>query len=171
MNRLLIAVFIAFASFKGYANWAIGFNYTELSESGEIDVNVSAISASLAYAFPIGDKLSIVPEIKYGLGVGDDSSANGALNIDLEVNHLFGASIRAQYDVAETVYMFASVSHLTVDSRLIFSSSSSSESDTSNDFGAGIGAGWLIFESTSIELSYERFDDTNVFSAGFRYAF
>lgn len=152
-------------------NWSVGGGYLNLSsDSQSIDISLGSLYGSVAYTYQTDHKkLSIVPELKLGTGISDDSVRLYSTKVDVELERFVNFSVKVQYDVTDQVFVFVMPSY--ANAKIEASAGGLSESDSEWDFGVGTGIGYQFNAQTDVALSYEKFDDTDVISAGFSYSF
>lgn len=78
------------------ASWVAGAGYTNLSLDG--GGTLGALVASAGYRFPINEAVSVVPEVRVGFGIKDDSG--------LELDNMYGIGVRGEYAMESGVYFF-----------------------------------------------------------------
>ncbi len=166
-KKILLATLVAGASFSSSANWVGGLSYTNYSD--ESDISVSTVNASIGYEYASSEQFSLIPELRLGFGLGDDSVRIFGENVDIEIDTFFAFSVRGQYKFENNMYVFAAPSYGKLE--LSANSSVGSASDSSTEFGIGAGVGYMFNEKTSAEISFEEFDGTDLISFGIRYAF
>lgn len=152
------------------AEWVAGVGYANLSDDEDgIDISVGTIAGSLGYRFPSTSNFSIMPELRIGFGVNDDTVDFGGLPFDVEVKSFVALSVRGQYEVNDSFYVYAQPSYANLDIEV--SALGMSASDDDDEFGFGAGLGLHFNDHVSGEAAYEYFDGTDVFSIGIKYAF
>jgi hypothetical protein len=149
------------------ANWLVGAGYANLStEDDGRELSLGTVYGSLAYEFIKADsQFSFVPELRIGTGISDDTVDS----IKVEVNSFTALSIRGQYNYSNGVYLYVMPSYAYLDSKASFRGNSVSDDEW--EFGFGGGVGKKINAKTSVEASFESYDETDVFSVGIKYAF
>lgn len=123
LTQLGAASAILLLSFSAHAQWTAGLNYTHVSLD---DFDLGAIVASAGYRFQAAERFYFVPEVRAGMGVGDDTANFGNVRIKAEVDRLWGFSNRFQYEFDTGAYLFGVVSY--VNYKLEASASGFSES-------------------------------------------
>jgi opacity protein-like surface antigen len=160
--------FIAIALTLGFAasanpDWNTVAGLTNFSDD---DVSLNAITLGAGYEFSSSHStFSFMPELRLGFGVGDDNISGGKV----EIERYIGISLRGIYQASDTVYLYAQPSYVNL--KLKASGSGQSVSADEWEFGFGGGVGYKTTANLSLELSYERFDNTDAITAGLRYAF
>lgn len=177
MKQLVLGALFASLSFPAIAtdqqfseNWVAGLSYSNFSaDTNTSDVNVGGLIASLGYKINTGNNLYAIPELRIGTGITDDNVAIGATNVNVKLDSFFSLSLRGQYEMNNGAYFFAAPSFSNAD----FTASNSvvSASADSWEFGLGGGLGYNFTKTTSAEVMYERFDDTDVLSFGLKFNF
>ena len=161
--RFLIAgLVLAATSAPAAAQFSSGLAYHYL-DSG--DVNLGAVVGSVGYRFVVNDAVSIIPELRGGIGVQDDSIQG----VDVELDGLFGGVLRLEFNLSDTFYLQVSPSYARYKASVSFLGQSIS--DTSNEFGIGGGLGFRFNPRVSAEVAYENIDDLDVYLIGLRFTF
>ena len=153
------------ASVSANAQWNVSGGYSSLNEDIEADdISLGAVYGSVGYTYD-NDSLTFMPELRVGFGVGDDT----VYGVDIEVDSLIVASVRAQYNVNEKFGVFLQPSY----GRLEATASAGGESVSEDDweFGFGGGASFKVRDQVAIEALYEAFDEVDVLSLGVRYSY
>lgn len=163
-----IALTLLSLSLTASANWQVGGGFANLSDDigdGD-DVSLNILYGSASYKIESSYKdFSFVPELRIGTGVGDDS-ING---VKLEIKRFIALSVRGQYDYNNGAYVYIMPSYANLDMKV--SGYGESMSDDNWEFGVGAGVGYNLNKKISVKASYENYDDTNLLSVGFKYAF
>jgi opacity protein-like surface antigen len=168
--RFGAAVAMLLLSFGAHAQWTGSLSYSNLNfDDDEISVDLGAIAGSVGYRLGVADRFYLVPEIRVGFGVGDDRFNLEGFNVTAEIDQLWGASTRLQYEFNTGAYLFGVASY--VNYKLKVSALGLSESDDSWESGFGAGAGFMFTPVVGGELSYERVDGEDLFTAGLRFNF
>lgn len=166
IKKSLIALALSTVSFVSMANWVGGVSYVNLSDDiGGEDISLGGITGSLGYKIDSESKFTFIPEIRIGTGVGDDT----VYGVDVEMNGFIAFSFKGQYQLNESVYLFAAPSYANVEIEASANGYSATEDEW--EFGIGAGLGYQFNNSVFGELSYEQFDGTDVFSAGVKFNF
>lgn len=166
---------VAVASDDGSQNrWVSGIGYANLSdEVDEFDISVSAIVGSLGYKIKSGPNFYLMPEVRFGVGVADDTVSMFGVDVDIELDRFLALSVRGQFDLDSGIYLFAAPTY--ANAKFTASASqygqSASITEDSWEFGLGLGAGYNFNSTTSLEISYEQFDGTDVLSLGLKTSF
>lgn len=164
--RSAAAASLLLLSVSAHAQWTAGANYTRISLD---DFDLDAIVASAGYRFEVADRFFLVPEVRVGFGVGDDTAEFGSIRVKGEIDRLWGVSNRFQYDFDSGPYLFGVASY--VNYKLEASAGGFSASDDSWESGFGGGAGYMFSPLVGGEVSYERVDGEDVYSFGLRFNF
>jgi hypothetical protein len=143
-----------------------GFGYLHLDDG---DVGLGAFTATIGFVVPVNDVFSIIPELRVGAGINDDSFDG----IDIELKSLAGGNLRFEFDLSDAAYMFISPSYTRykVKGSVPAAGGTFSVSETDDSFGLGGGFGFYASEGFSIEAGYERIDGINVVTLGGRRKF
>jgi opacity protein-like surface antigen len=163
-----IALTLLSLSLTASADWQVGGGFSNLYDDigdGD-DVSLNILYGSVSYKTESSYKdFSFVPELRIGTGVGDDS----IYGVKLEVKSFIALSVRGQYEFSNGAYVYAMPSYANLDIKA--SGYGESGSDDNWEFGVGAGVGYNLNKKVSVEASYENYDDTNLLSVGFKYAF
>ena len=149
------------------AGFSTGVYYTNASVDGGDTLSLGAASAAVGYSFDFGGDLSLVPEVRFGIGLQDDTITILGNDITTEISDMTAVSLRVEYDTNVGVYYFAQPTWLDVGLD-VTSPNFGTLSASSSEVGFGIGAGLEISQGWSIELGYEAIDDTDFISVGLR---
>lgn len=152
-------------------NWSAGIGYLNLSDdSNNIDITLGGLYGSVAYKYQTEHKkISILPEFRLGTGFSDDSERLYGNKFDVELERFMSLSVKGQYDVTEQLYVYVMPSY--ANAKLKVSGRGYSESDDEWEFGVGTGLGYQLNEKADVVFSYEKYDDTDVLTAGFNFKF
>jgi opacity protein-like surface antigen len=168
--RFGAAVAMLLLSFGAHAQWTGSISYSHISlDDDEISVDLGAIVGSAGYRLEVADRFFLVPEVRVGFGVSDDRFDFEDFNVKAEIDRLWGASTRLQYEFDTGPYLFGVASY--VNYKLKASGAGFSVSDDSWESGFGAGAGFMFTPLVGGELSYERVDGEDLFTAGLRFNF
>jgi len=173
-KKISFAVILMGFSYAAIANWVGGINYHHIvDEANGIKINLSAISGSLGHKILMQDNIYMIPTIRVGVGVKDDTVTLMSVDVDAEIDGFFGVSLKGQMEVNNNVYMFVAPSYanFNVTASAVGNGQQVSATEDTWNFGIGAGAGYRFGESHSAELSYERFDGVDVWSAGLKFDF
>ncbi|MBD3648838.1 MAG: outer membrane beta-barrel protein [Pseudomonadales bacterium] len=159
----ILLLSVSFLSVTARAEGPVGaVGYANLSDD---DVSLGAITGSLGYRFDTTYQgFSVTPEVRIGLGINDDTYAG----VDVELDSLYGFNVRAEWDLGQT-YIFVAPSYTNVEVEASFGGITVSDDEW--EFGGGLGFGYRLEQTIGLEVSYEVFDDVDVFSAGVRLDF
>lgn len=167
-NSLLkLTVIASLAALSSFANaqWTFSGGYANYNEEdGGVDISLGAVYASAGYEYTSG-KMTFMPELRLGVGVGDDT----LFGVNVEIDTFIAASVRGQYNVTDSFGVFLQPAY----GRLEVSASASgqSASNDTTEFGFGGGASFKISDTASLEALYETFDGTDIISFGARFTF
>ena len=172
-TSLIAAVALSLFSGAAAAQWNVSGGYLNLSSDSDdgLDVSLSAVTAGLGYTF-YGDSSkswSVMPELRAGVGLGDDTADDFSPSVDIELSRFLSASVRASYYLDDTVSIYVQPGYTNIE--LEANAFGQSYSEDEWEFGVGAGLNAQISENFSIEAQYERYSDANVLSASIRYAF
>jgi len=166
-KKAILSAALLTVSMSASANWEFGIGYTNVSDDdGDIDISLGGIVASAGYQYQVNDGFQLVPEVRIGTGVSDDT----VFGVDVELDSFYAVSLRGEYTLADNMYVYIVPSYGKLE--LTASANGFSESSDSDwEFGLGGGFGFMVTETTSVEVSYETFDDADVLSIGAKFAF
>lgn len=157
---------LAATSFSSFANWSGGLSVIDISDD-QLDFGV--IAASAGYAFKVNEQFTVMPELRLGIGIENDSVEILSTDVKLEIKRFTSISVRGQYQLDDQWYAFAAPSYTNLDVEA--SALGQSDSDDEWEFGFNTGLGYKINEVMSLEASYENFDGTDFIGAGFKVNF
>ncbi|WP_143870664.1 outer membrane beta-barrel protein [Catenovulum sediminis] len=170
LKKSVLAIALASASFSSFANWVGGVSYINLSDDdGQMELSLSGIVASLGYKIESDSNFFIMPELRIGTGIGDDTVRFFGGDFKVEMNSFTALTVRGQYDLENGAYLFAAPSYANLDVKVSGYGESASEDEW--EFGIGGGIGFDVNESTSAEFSYEHYDGTDALSVGIKVDF
>jgi opacity protein-like surface antigen len=180
-----IALSLLSLSLTASADWQAGAGFSKFSDSAKGDnLSLNIIYGSIAYKIQNPDKnYFFMPELRLGTGIGDDSMTDtwsyqegyaGNLRVvsnemTFEIERFIALSIRGQYKFNSGAYAYIVPSYANVKGKVSYNGVSNS--DDSWEFGLGAGVGYNLNKMISVEASYEKYDDTDLLSVGFKYAF
>ena len=155
------AILISINSFVAHADegWVLGLgaNSAELEGTG-VNVDLGAIAVSAGYRFNIGEGFALIPEVRFGVGIGEDDFVDvDGDEIEVEIADYYSIGLRIQYEPNDQLYLF--VAPTWMEAELGFKATCCDIPDASeDDIGFAFGAGLNIDEKRSIELGYESYD-------------
>ena len=161
MKKVVLCVFMLFVSLSASAQWVVGGAYTNLSDDvGNSDFSLGALVGSIGYRFyPEGDTgFSIMPELRIGFGVGDDT----VLGVEFELDRYAAINLRGQYAFDSGFYGFIAPSYTNIEVTGSFGGITVTEDDT--EFGLGGGIGYMFNKQVHAEVLFEGIDGTDVFT-------
>ncbi|MFL0800432.1 MAG: porin family protein [Agarilytica sp.] len=131
------------------------FSFLDYSEQGvSDDASLTAIYGRLGTSF----NENFSGELRIGLGMGDDSVAFDDLDVNVELDNMYGAYVRGGVPVSEAFFPYVVLGYTRGEvtaSVSGFSSVSVSESDISFGFGSDIS----VSQNVSINLEYMNYLD------------
>ncbi|WP_181405213.1 outer membrane beta-barrel protein [Aestuariibacter sp. GS-14] len=167
MRKTLLACLLATASASANADWNAGLSYLNLSDSEEgLDISLGGIVGHVSYDYVVSDQLTIMPELRLGVGITDDTVRVFYTDVKIDLDMFTALSVRAQYELTDQFYVFANPSYAYAKIGYTIEEYSESDSDGDWEFGIGGGMGYQVSESTSLELRYESYSGTDVLSLG-----
>ena len=157
-----------------HAGWNGSVGYLHLSDSG---LDLGAIYATVGHRFELQNGFSFNPEFRAGFGVVDESDTvvfeGVPVNVDLELDWLYGVAARLEYQTASPLYLFVtpSVTRAKISASASAQGVSASLSESGTDFGIGAGVGYMFTERVGAEVGYENIDGTDAFTGAVRFRF
>lgn len=157
-------------------NWVGGISYINFSEEEDslnMDISLGGVVASLGYKIHMVDNFYLVPEVRVGTGISDDTVTYLGVNVDVELDGFFAVSVRGQYEFDNQIYLFAAPAYANAEFTASVSQGGQSFSVTEDswEFGIGLGAGYNFTDTIAAEVMYERFDGTDIGSLGLKFNF
>lgn len=182
MKKIVLGMLLASSSLAAIAaesepsgNWVGGIGYINLSDEVEdgLDISVGGIVGSLGYKIKSGDNFYLIPEVRIGTGISDDSVSYLGVDVDVELDGFLALSLRGQFELDNGVYLFAAPTYANAEFTASASQGGQSASATEDswEFGVGGGIGYNFSKTTSAEVTYEQFDGTDAFSVGLKINF
>lgn len=182
MKKIVLGMLLASSSLTVMAadnepstNWVGGIRYSNLSEGEDgLDISLGGIVGSLGYKIESGNNFYLIPEINIGTGISDDNVTVRDVtvrdvSVDVELDSFLALSLRAQFELESGMYLFVAPAYGNFEFKI--SLGGASATDDSWEFGIGGGAGYKFSKTTSAEIIYERWDETDVFTLGIRFNF
>ncbi len=170
LKKTLLAACITAISFSSSANWVGGVSYVNLSEDeAGMDISLGAIVGSIAYKTESENNFYFIPELRLGVGLGDDSVEVFGTSVDVEMDRFVSLSVKGQYEFDNSVYVFLAPSYTNVEVTASTAGISATEDDW--EFGLGGGLGYQFNEAAALEVSLEQFDGSDLLSLGIKFAF
>lgn len=165
-KKTMLATVLAATSFSSFANWVSGASYINLSEDlyGK-DLSFGILAASVGYQFKTGDKFQLTPEFRMGTGIKDDTYSG----VNLKINRFISFSVRGEYDFSNDWYAYLAPSYTNLKVKAARSGVSATNDEW--EFGFNTGIGLKATESTSVELVYEKYNDTDMLGASVKVQF
>jgi hypothetical protein len=173
-KKTALAILIAGTSFSSFANWVGGVSYINVSDKEDgVEISLGGISGTLGYKIDSDNNFYFMPEVSIGTGISDDSITMLGVDVDVEMDSFIALSVRGQYDLNNSIYLFAAPSYANVKITASASQGSQSASATEDswEFGFGGGVGYKFNESTSAEFMYEQYDGVDILSFGVKLDF
>ena len=154
-----LAVASTLVSIPALADWSVSADLTRFSD--RYDLDIASVGIGYEHRFEESN-FAIMPMAKYGVGLGDDEFRG----IEFEVDQYIELMLRSNYYLSDKAYFFAQAGY----GELTIEVNSAGELDEW-EFGGGAGAGAKFTDHLSAEVSYQYFDNTDVFSLSVRYRF
>lgn len=181
MEKLVLGMLLASGSLTAMAaenepsnNWVGGISYINLSDEDDgLDISLGGVVGSLGYKIKSGNNFYLIPEVRIGTGISDDSVSYLGVDVDVELDGFLALSLRGQFELDNGVYIFAAPTYANAEFTASASQGgqSASATDDSWEFGVGGGVGYNFTKTASAEVMYEQFDGTDVFSLGLKFNF
>lgn len=164
-KTLVAAILMAATSAAQASTWNISAGAT----SFDIDDSISIKSMQVGVGYEVksaNSNWSFLPELRLGTGLGDES----LMGVDVEIDRLVSFSARGNYQVNDLVgvYVQPAYTKLTIG----YDGYGMSESEDS-DWELGVGAGVTVSvgSNSRLEFGYDRYDDADALTVGYRYKF
>ncbi|MBM6551840.1 outer membrane beta-barrel protein [Marinomonas ostreistagni] len=174
MKKLLLGAAVAAASTSALAapidNLVGGFGYLHYNEefSGQ-DVTLHGVFGSLGYKHRVTQQFSLVPEVRVGLGIGDDTARYNSQDLDVELDEFIALSLKGQFDINQQLYVFANPTF--AHGGFTIRGDNGSVSDSDHELGLGFGAGFKVAPNADLELAYENLEGTDLIGASLKIGF
>ena len=172
MRFIIAGLMLAFSAGAMAQNagptYSLGFSYL----SDEVDLGL--IQATFGYSFEVGDGVRLVPEIRAGLGVIDDTVTEQGIDVDLKVDNYYGVLGRVEFDVSDQAYLFVFPSYTRIEVEASAEGpvgTTISASASSWEFGGGAGVGFSFTDRLGLEGGYENIDGIDIFNISLRGSF
>lgn len=125
----------------------------DYSVSGFDDASLKAIVARLGTEFSD----YVAGEVRLGYGIGDDSISAFGFDVNVELDYMYGAYLRAGFPAAESFYPYAVLGYTQIE--LTASAGGFSASDSDSDVSFGLGADIGFSDNTLLNLEYMNYFD------------
>jgi hypothetical protein len=159
----LIALALLTISASALAEFNFGLNYARYDFSF---ASVDAAHANLGYSFQVTDSISLIPEVRFGTGVG---SSQDNLGINYEIDQFYGGGLRVQFDHHSGLYGFIAPSY--AEYKIKVSAPGFSATVSSWEFAPEAGLGFSFTDNFGFEAFYQNIDSSDVIGAGLRFRF
>jgi hypothetical protein len=171
LKNTVIALSLLSLSATAFADGQVGAGFGSLSESFEDkDMTLSVIYASFAYKFDNSERnYFLMPEFRIAAGVDDDSINVYGRDITVEVASFVALSLRGQYNFDSGPYIYVIPSYSNFRGKITYAGQPSG--DDLWEFGTGAGIGYYFNKNITAEASFEKYDDRELVSIGFKYVF
>lgn len=170
--RTLLAICLVLPAFISSAHaddyYAGGtFLDVDYSETGFEDASLNALGGRIGRHF----NENFSGEIRAGFGVGDNSVSVISTDVDLEINHFFGAYVRGGFQLGPSAYPYAILGYTRGEVEASISGFGS-ETESESDVSFGVGVDLQITENVYLNIEYMNYldkDDAEVdgFLVGF----
>jgi hypothetical protein len=166
---LALTSLLTVSSIVSATGWNLSGGYSNfMVDDDDVDTSLGIVYGGVGYTYESGN-MSFMPELRLGMGIGNDNVESFGVDIYLEIESFVALSIRSQYDVTENFGIFLQPTYGLLEATASAEGISVTEDEWS--FGFGGGAAFKISESASIEALYERYDETDVLSLALRLKF
>lgn len=167
MKKLIVASILTALSFSSAAQWQGSINLSKMSED---DVDLNMVTFDAKYDFAPEQQMHWLAGVRYGVGQGDDVVGYIAgYDLKGEIDSFLAFDVRGQYESTDNVYLFTTLSYARAELTAKFRGNSVTDSE--NDAGFGVGLGYRLTDSAALEVSYQKFDDSNILSGGVTWKF
>jgi len=170
---LCLIILICAGAKTAIADVVVAFGYANVTadDIGSLtndDPSVDSVQGVVGYQFMVTPEFTLTPELRYGVGLSEDTiEKDTAYETELEVNRYYGINLRGQFNIGNAYIYFApSYISYKVEYKMIGMRSDNFEEE---EFGGGVGFGYKFSEGKSVEVSYENFDDIEIFGMAFRF--
>jgi len=170
-KNTVIALALLSLSLTASAEGEVGAGFGSLSKSfDDNDISFNLIYISVAYNLENSEEnYFIMPEVRVYKGLNEESVYAYNKDTIVELDTFVSISIRAQYDFSNGAYAYVRPSFSNFKGKLDYSGLR--DPGKIWELGVGTGLGYNLNKNISFETSYERYEDTDLFSAGFKYTF
>ena len=171
LKNTIIALTLLSLSLTASAEGEVGAGFGSLSKSfDDNDISFNLIYISVAYNLENSEgNYFIMPEVRVYRGMNEESVYAYDKDTIVELNTFISISIRAQYDFSNGAYAYVRPSFSNFTGKLDYSGLR--DPGKIWELGIGAGLGYNINKNISLEASFEKYDDTDLLSVGFKYAF
>lgn len=139
----------------------VGLGFNRLAAQGPgFDTYYSLAEVSLGYRAYAGDGITFTPELRAGVGLNDEQLGTETVSVE---GH-YGFALRVEAGTGR-VYMLVAPSYSKYEGD---SANLPAASEQDWEFGVGVGVGFRIGESTTMEVTYEAVDETDIVGVAFR---
>ena len=173
-KKITLTTLLLGVSYAATADWVGGISYHRITEKSDgVKIGLGAMSGSLGHKILIQDQIYIIPEVRVGLGVQDDSFDIMGIDVGVEVDGFLSLSLKGQMEVDNNLYAYIvpSYANFNVTTSVSGYGQDMEVTEDSWHFGLGAGLGYRFNQERSVELAYEKFDDVEVMSAGLKFNF
>ena len=164
LKAIFIGVALLFSA-QASAQTVTSFGYYNAHEN-DLDVDLGVLVGSVGYQFAPNDAIRIVPEVRGGIGVTDES----ILGAEIKIRNVVAAALRVELAISEPVYLYTVSSYgeyeFKAEDRVLGSATVSDD-----DFGFGGGVGFNASQELAFEAGYEDVGGLDVFNASVRVRF
>lgn len=172
MKKLILGLILALGFvLNAHSQVTSSLGGTYLSDYRGVDVG--ALVGSLGYRIAGEGNWSFQPEVRYGVGITDDSvrgfsPSPPAPQVDVELDNMYGVVARFQYQTDGNAYLFVQPTLTRIELDAGTNLAVRPLNDPEWAFGADIGAGFMFGERFGLEGSYGVIDKESVFTAALR---
>lgn len=161
IKKLITVTSLVSISSFALADLRFSGGYTHFDE-----LKQGVVYGGIGYEYKL-DKIIIMPEIRLGVGVGDeniliDIGDGQATEVILEIDNFISASLRGQYNLNDKFGVFFQPSLSILEKSI---------TDDDIEFTMGAGVAFKISDKVQFEAIYESIDDNDAVSVGLRFKF
>ena len=173
-KKILFVVILTGISFSSIAHWDAGIKYLNIKNDGDgPKVSLNAVEGSIGFHYDLAPTFSLIPELRYAVGVNNDTVNLVETDIEFNLERYLAASIRAQYEFKNQFYVFVQPTYANIKTEgKVKNQNSTIEADSEDwNWGGGVGLGYRLSKSVSADFSYEWIDEADVITLGLRFDF
>ncbi len=170
MKKCLVIALFAATSFSATAHWDAGIKYLNIRSDDSPSISLNAVEGSIGYHYELSPNFSLIPELRYAIGIGSDDVRYLGSSSKFKLDGFFAISPRVQYDFDNRFYAFVQPTYSNIRTEVTFDDSTKASGDEWS-CGGGVGAGYRFTEVVSGDVSYEWIDNVDVITLGLRFDF
>ncbi len=163
-SKIAILVSIMFSVEALSDDHLIGVDYKSLDyESHGFEATLGVVS--LNYEYSINEFFST--ELSIGLGAKDVTIETELSDVEIEIEHMWGANLKAALPVGSSFSVYAKLGYGEVKGKATAKSNGVNNTDTVSDPMFGVGASYSINDKSSVYLDYSSYiDDSQIEISG-----